>query len=58
MNKRFAEWLNETKGIMYGSDIGGPETSDRTFWYTLTLGVVFALLTIAIAVHEAAEAKK
>jgi hypothetical protein len=59
---RFAAWVTQTKGIIsegaannavtYVADLPSP------VYFYIAKAVVFALLTIAIAIHEAAEIKK
>jgi len=51
-NQRFAAWVTETKGaveLCNGRNLDAP--------FPFVKAVVFALLTIAIAIHEAAETK-
>jgi len=50
-NQRFAAWITETKDAVEHPDI-------KNLWYHPLKAVVFALLTIAIAIHEAAEKKE
>lgn len=52
-NDRFKEWLGITKELV--NDAHDPCVADATGkWWFITKAVVFALLTIAIAIHEAA----
>jgi hypothetical protein len=48
--ERFAAWVKETKQAVVEAE---PHSSD---WY-IGKAIVYALLTIAIAIHEAAEKK-
>lgn len=52
---RVTEWVKETKSALLEAEVSnGVATSE----YHLLKAVVFALLTIAIAIHEAAATKK
>lgn len=52
---RVTEWVKETKDILSHAEASNSIAFDH---YLLLKGVVFALLTIAIAIHEAAAEKR
>lgn len=57
VTERFKEWVAETKVMV--SDAHDPCISAIPgMWWYITRVLVYALLTIAIAIHEAAERKK
>ncbi len=55
--QRFKAWVTETKEALNVSLQSGDGTPNAVLFFTLGRAVVFALLTIAIAIHEAAEKK-
>lgn len=58
VNDRFAGWVKETKALVDDANSLAKTTAGNWLFYTVvTKAVVYALLTIAIAIHEAAETK-